>query len=219
MSSETKMLHYWIFTHDQGQNLTLLQDDTLTLIDTIKRKVVQETIESLMAGGPLPEKAAKTATNYPVTDISKLEYVEGSTTVKFHYTAGEKPKKGEINADEKEQAAEAMQIVTGALGPKVHQEIAPLPVWQSVLTPGLVSLGMIAGTVICYLAVSDIDAGEDYNPVGRRSGMKKLVRNALLSLGENGVFLIGTLLTAGALAWTVRRFMVPPEQTVVERQS
>lgn len=218
MYDSPQVLHYWIKSHDQGHNLSVLKGDTLTMIDTINRKLLKETIAALVAGQPIPDKVAKKATNIPVAKITRLQTAEHMLEVKVRYQdENDKEKKIEVMTDEKDQRAEAMTLLSTAMGPDVDQTTEPMPVWQAIMMPGFITLVVIAGTIICYLAAADIDPTESYNPSGRRSGTKQLAHKLMLTVGPEGMLLIGTLLAAGTLAWFYRRMLAPPEQTIVER--
>ncbi|MBL4884128.1 MAG: hypothetical protein JKY95_06290 [Planctomycetaceae bacterium] len=39
---------------------------------------------------------------------------------------------------------------------------------------------------VCYIASADIDPTEEFNPTGRRRGMKVLIRKLFITVGPNG---------------------------------
>lgn len=195
--------------------LTVYDGKSLTLLENVKAKVANSSVAQLQEGvAPLDALGSKSKV-FSCQSIKKLVTAEHEDNVALWYTDGDKEKKYTVAMDGYPEQIKLMELI-GKSMPDAKRSEEPVPVWQAIIGPGLTTVGIVAGTALfAYLAADPESA--DYEPTGRRRGMKRLLIWLTQTLGTSGIIAIGVILLLGALVWMYKRISSPPVKTVIER--
>lgn len=193
--------------------LTVFDGKRLTVLENVSGKVANGAIEKLQQGAEPIDAFGAGAKMFDCQAMKKLATAEHEDNVALWYTEGEKTKKFTVAMDGYPEQIKLMDLIAAEI-PNAQKSEEPIPVWQAIIGPGLTTAAIVAGTAVFATIAADPDP--DFNPAGRRAGMKRLLMWLTQTLGVTGIIAIGAVLSLGTLFWLFKRASSPPVKTVIE---
>ncbi len=149
----------------------------------------------------------------PVSGITQMSLIPAEDELKFSWLGdGGKEQHFTAEFNDASDARKVADAVAAARGFSAQERAAGK--WQAMKTPGIGLLISLAITAITYGIAQDLEAGNDFNPSGRRAWMKAILMGVAEVLGKTGTLLVGGAISVAFAVWLYKRMKSPPVEMV-----